>query len=136
MTGSPPDYHLIIDICDFLLLAHPAANTYINHSKSEFFFNLAWGLPPSPLTQWKKEIATSTPVRPTRHTSETGKLYGKIGGISFDFCPSCLFVCLSICQKLYLQTCYLKMKFASSDTHLMRDMDPRSRSRSLRLSQK
>ena len=43
MIGSPPDYHMIMDICDFLLNVHPAAKTYISHSRSGFYFNLSWG---------------------------------------------------------------------------------------------
>ncbi|XP_060592909.1 lysosomal-trafficking regulator-like isoform X2 [Ruditapes philippinarum] len=69
MAGSPPDYLLILEICDFLLNVHPAANTYINHSRSFFYFNLSWGQPPSPLTKWKiglgQGLASSTPVKIT-----------------------------------------------------------------------
>ena len=34
MTSSPPELGLIQDICHFLLAVHPAANTYISHSRS------------------------------------------------------------------------------------------------------
>ncbi|KAL3873258.1 hypothetical protein ACJMK2_036396, partial [Sinanodonta woodiana] len=76
MIGSPPDYHLIIEICDFLLHVHPAANTYINHSRSTFFFTLWWGVPVSPLTKWKQGLGrdkTSTPEKEGQ--PERGKSY-------------------------------------------------------------
>lgn len=67
MSGSPPDYHLILEICDFLLLVHPAANTYINHSRSQFYFTLPCQKPPSPLSKLKigQGIVTSSPVKST-----------------------------------------------------------------------
>ncbi|KAL4238058.1 hypothetical protein ACF0H5_002769 [Mactra antiquata] len=67
MSGSPPDYHLIIEICDFLLLVHPAANTYINHSRSQFYFTLPCQNPPSPLSKLKtgSGLVTSSPVKST-----------------------------------------------------------------------
>ncbi|XP_069116272.1 lysosomal-trafficking regulator-like isoform X2 [Argopecten irradians] len=45
MMGSPPDVHLIVSMCDFLLNVHPAASTYINHAKEDFYFTLWWDLP-------------------------------------------------------------------------------------------
>ncbi|KAK3604703.1 hypothetical protein CHS0354_008265 [Potamilus streckersoni] len=75
MIGSPPDYHLIIEICDFLLHVHPAANTYINHSRSTFYFTLWWGVPASPLTKWKQGLGrekTSTPVKEGQHKRSKG----------------------------------------------------------------
>ncbi|XP_053374768.1 lysosomal-trafficking regulator-like isoform X2 [Mercenaria mercenaria] len=80
MAGSPPDYLLILEICDFLLNVHPAANTYINHSKSLFYFNLSWGQPPSPLTKWKiglgQGLASSTPVKMTYNIAD--RVIGKL----------------------------------------------------------
>jgi len=42
MLGTPPDLHLIMSICDFLILVHPATNSYINHTKSSFYFTTWW----------------------------------------------------------------------------------------------
>ena len=79
MAGSPPDYLLILEICDFLLNVHPAATTYINHSKSLFYFNLSWGQPPSPLTKWKiglgQGLASSTPVKITYNIKDRGMIF-------------------------------------------------------------
>ena len=41
--GSPPDMHIIVAVCDFLLYVHPAANTYISCTQSGFYFKLWWG---------------------------------------------------------------------------------------------
>ena len=43
MLGHPPDIHVVMTICDFLLLIHPAASTYVNHTPSEFYFIQKWG---------------------------------------------------------------------------------------------
>ncbi|XP_052767805.1 lysosomal-trafficking regulator-like isoform X2 [Mya arenaria] len=51
LSGSPPDFHLIQEICHFLLLVHPAANTYISHSRSAFYMCLPWAQAVSPLTK-------------------------------------------------------------------------------------
>lgn len=49
LVGSPPDSHLIVAVCDFLLLMHPAADTYINYTRSGFYFNCWWGVPGTPV---------------------------------------------------------------------------------------
>lgn len=43
LMGSPPDMHIIVAVCDFLLYVHPAANTYISCTQSGFYFKLWWG---------------------------------------------------------------------------------------------
>ncbi|KAH3864760.1 hypothetical protein DPMN_027786 [Dreissena polymorpha] len=54
LSGSPPDSHLITEICHFLLLAHPAAFTYINHMRMSFYFNLPWTQPDAvPGLRWR-----------------------------------------------------------------------------------
>ncbi|KAL5007985.1 hypothetical protein ScPMuIL_013566 [Solemya velum] len=60
MMGSPPDFHLIVAICDFLLLAHPAANSYINHSKTGFFFNSWWSMYEVGMTNGKEQTEASS----------------------------------------------------------------------------
>ncbi|XP_078313286.1 lysosomal-trafficking regulator-like isoform X5 [Crassostrea virginica] len=42
LMGSPPDMHIIVAVCDFLLYVHPAANTYISCTQSGFYFKLWW----------------------------------------------------------------------------------------------
>lgn len=37
-----PDIHHIIQICDFLLLTHPAANTFVYHNPTTFCFRNKW----------------------------------------------------------------------------------------------
>ncbi|CAI9714704.1 lysosomal-trafficking regulator-like isoform X2 [Octopus vulgaris] len=51
MVGSPPDSHLIVAVCDFLLLMHPAADTYINYARSGFYFSCWWGVPGTPIAR-------------------------------------------------------------------------------------
>lgn len=43
MIGTPPDIYVVITICDFLLLTHPAASTFVNHMTSQFYFMQKWG---------------------------------------------------------------------------------------------
>ncbi|KAJ8308471.1 hypothetical protein KUTeg_013345 [Tegillarca granosa] len=61
MMGTPPDLHLIVAICDFLLLVHPAANTYISHSQSGFYFSLDCDTPTGPVTHWNQDIRNKLP---------------------------------------------------------------------------
>ena len=42
LVGDPPDIHHVIAICDFLLLAHPAANAYVFHAELDFYFMPKW----------------------------------------------------------------------------------------------
>ena len=42
LIGSPPDLHNIITLCDFLLLMHPAASTYVSHNTDNFYFAHKW----------------------------------------------------------------------------------------------
>ncbi|CAH1790633.1 unnamed protein product [Owenia fusiformis] len=42
LLGSPPDINLLVTICDFLLLLHPAMCTYISHTASKFYFLHKW----------------------------------------------------------------------------------------------
>ncbi|XP_052057749.1 lysosomal-trafficking regulator-like isoform X2 [Mytilus californianus] len=42
MLGTPPDIHIIMSICDFLLFVHPATNSYVNHTKNSFCFVTWW----------------------------------------------------------------------------------------------
>ncbi|XP_064599745.1 lysosomal-trafficking regulator-like [Liolophura sinensis] len=51
MMGQPPDSHMIISVFDFLLIMHPAVNTYVHNQKEEYFFNLWWNAPAVPEKQ-------------------------------------------------------------------------------------
>jgi hypothetical protein len=42
LIGSPPDLHAVILLCDFLLLMHPAASTYVSHNSEDFYFSHKW----------------------------------------------------------------------------------------------
>ncbi|XP_023931174.1 lysosomal-trafficking regulator-like, partial [Lingula anatina] len=42
MMGSPPDINIVVTVCDFLLIAHPAASTFINHTADSFWFTHHW----------------------------------------------------------------------------------------------
>ncbi|OWF37617.1 Lysosomal-trafficking regulator [Mizuhopecten yessoensis] len=56
MMGSPPDVHLIVSMCDFLLNVHPAASTYISHARVDFYFSLWWDLPETRATKKKEYL--------------------------------------------------------------------------------
>ncbi|XP_071961754.1 lysosomal-trafficking regulator-like isoform X2 [Antedon mediterranea] len=43
IMGSPPETHLIAEVCDFLLAVHPAIQTFICHAKASFYFTLHTG---------------------------------------------------------------------------------------------
>ncbi|XP_074663000.1 lysosomal-trafficking regulator-like [Tubulanus polymorphus] len=40
MMSSPPDTNMLVTICDFLLLVHPAAMTFVSHTIDGFYFTL------------------------------------------------------------------------------------------------
>ena len=42
LVGHPADIHLLVTICDFLLLTHPAASTFVFHSPDSFYFRHKW----------------------------------------------------------------------------------------------
>ena len=43
LIGHPPDLHVVMPICDFLLLVHAAANTFVFHMPNSFYFSNKWG---------------------------------------------------------------------------------------------
>ncbi|XP_064622032.1 lysosomal-trafficking regulator-like isoform X2 [Lineus longissimus] len=42
MLDSPPEMNHLVTLCDFLLLVHPAASTYVIHTTDTFYFNTKW----------------------------------------------------------------------------------------------
>ncbi|XP_061172369.1 lysosomal-trafficking regulator-like isoform X2 [Saccostrea echinata] len=70
MMGSPPDMHIIVSVCDFLLFVHPAANTYISCSQSGFYFKLWWdsGKDQTMRSSMSKVNTVRTPSTSTPHT--------------------------------------------------------------------
>ncbi|XP_033121073.1 lysosomal-trafficking regulator-like isoform X2 [Anneissia japonica] len=77
IMGSPPETHLIAEVCDFLLAVHPAIQTFICHAKSSYYFTLhtsvsqdlqATHSQPSPhyhlYSDTSNSPVTSTPNRP------------------------------------------------------------------------
>lgn len=43
LIGHPPDLHVVMPICDFLLLVHAAANTFVFQTPNSFYFTNKWG---------------------------------------------------------------------------------------------
>uniref|UniRef100_A0ABM0M5Y3 Lysosomal-trafficking regulator-like n=1 Tax=Saccoglossus kowalevskii TaxID=10224 RepID=A0ABM0M5Y3_SACKO len=56
MLGSPPDLDTIIAVCDFLLVVHPAVNTFVCHAPSSFYFTQHTG----PQQEYKQRLIQST----------------------------------------------------------------------------
>ena len=44
VVGSRPEIHVVMTMCDFLLLMHPAASTYVHHEPYHFYFMQNWGM--------------------------------------------------------------------------------------------
>ncbi|KAK3092886.1 hypothetical protein FSP39_008387 [Pinctada imbricata] len=86
MMGQPPDVHMIVEICDFLLFIHPATNSFINHSKSSFYFSLGF----SESAQKKRSSASFTihkvqkPLTSTPHKTSVGGMTRSDSGSTID----------------------------------------------------
>ncbi|XP_056022508.1 lysosomal-trafficking regulator-like isoform X3 [Ostrea edulis] len=74
MMGSPPDMHIIVSVCDFLLYVHPAANTYISCTQSGFYFKLWWDSPADQTfrSSLSRVNTVRKPTTSTPHAKSTG----------------------------------------------------------------
>ena len=39
LVGYPPDVHVVMAVCDLLLLLHPAASAFVFHTADSFYFS-------------------------------------------------------------------------------------------------
>ena len=44
LIGYPADLATVVTVCDFVLLSHAAANTFVSHSDEAFYFKQNYGL--------------------------------------------------------------------------------------------
>ncbi|KAJ0175382.1 hypothetical protein K1T71_008541 [Dendrolimus kikuchii] len=68
LMGTPPLLHKVALLCDFLLLMHQASDTFVTHSRANFYFLL------TPESQEMSEFASSSKRKPSKRTKRKADL--------------------------------------------------------------
>ncbi|KAK6183248.1 hypothetical protein SNE40_010762 [Patella caerulea] len=76
ILGSPPDLHMLMAVTDFLLLVHPAANSFINYKAESIYFKSSWAVPnggPKIVKKTRQKNTKAVNYDSTDSDSQTGK---------------------------------------------------------------